>query len=142
LGSAIIDKDLMEEVIKLIRGVDSILISSEDPKKLANFYKEKVGLKQTMEFEYGEKGETGYMFEVGKTGISILPHSDIKGKNSNPARIMINIEVDDEEKELKKLKKAGVKCIEDIYHMQDYGLIATFEDPDGNYFQLVQVRAN
>ncbi len=126
----------------MIRGVDSILISSEDPKKLANFYKEKVGLKQTMEFEYGEKGETGYMFEVGKIGISILPHSEIKGKNLNPARIMVNIEVDDCQKECERVKKAGVRCVAEMYHVEGYGYICTFEDPDGNYFQLVQVRAS
>ena len=53
---------------------------------------------------------------------------------------MINLEVDDIEKEVERLKKAKVKLIQDIYHIEDYGKIATFEDIDGNYFQLVQVR--
>lgn len=126
----------------MIRGVDSILISSENPKQLAEFYKDKVGLNQTDEFEYGEDGATGYMFDVGKTGINILPHSDIKGKNPNPSRIMVNIEVYDCEAECERVKKAGVKVVADVYHVEGYGLICTFEDPDGNYFQLVQVREN
>ena len=53
---------------------------------------------------------------------------------------MFNLEVDDIEKEVERLKKAMVKLIQDIYHIEDYGKIATFEDVDGNYFQLVQTR--
>lgn len=125
----------------MINGLDGILISSENPKALADFYKDKVGLEFDTEFEYGEDGEVGFMFKVGSTGLTILPHSDIKGKNSNPARIMLNIEVDDEEAEVKKLKDAGVKVIAETYHIEGYGFVTTFEDVDGNYFQLVQVRA-
>ncbi|MBI2020605.1 hypothetical protein HYS94_04255 [Candidatus Daviesbacteria bacterium] len=90
----------------------------------------------------GEDGQTGYSFSLGNTELYINPHSEIKGKNSNPPRIMLNIEVDDCEAEAKRLKEAGVKVIQDTYHVQGYGLIATFADPDGNYFQFVQVRAS
>lgn len=124
----------------MIKGIDAILIASENPKALADFYKDKVGLTFEDEFEYGEKGEAGFMFKVGSTGLTILPHNEIKGKNSNPARIMLNIEVDNEEAEVKRLKDSGVKVVAQIYHVEGYGYIATFEDVDGNYFQLVQVR--
>ncbi len=124
----------------MIKGLDSILISSENPKALADFYKDKVGLTFEDEFEYGEKGEAGFMFKVGSTGLTILPHDLVKGKNSNPARIMLNIEVDDIETEVKRLEEAGVKKVADTYHVEGYGLIATFEDLDGNYFQFVQVK--
>ncbi len=124
----------------MIKGVDAILISSEDPKKLSDFYKEKVGLDQKGEMEYGEDGSTAYEFDLKNLTLVILPHSEIKGQNPNPARIMVNIEVDDCEAECKKVKDAGVNCIQEVYHVENYGLICTFEDPDGNYFQLVQVR--
>jgi len=45
------------------------------------------------------------------------------------------------EKEVKRIKRAKVTVQQDIYHVEGYGLIATFVDPDGNFFQLVQVRA-
>ncbi|MBI2039548.1 VOC family protein [Candidatus Microgenomates bacterium] len=126
----------------MIKGLDAVLISSENPKALADFYKDKVGLQFEDEFEYGEKGEAGFMFKVGATGLTILPHDKVKGKNQDSSRIMLNIEVDDEEVEVKRLKEAGVKVVQDVYHVEGYGLIATFEDPDGNYFQFVQVRAS
>ena len=56
--------------------------------------------------------------------------------------LMINIEVDDIKKEEKRLKDAKVKQVKPIYHVEEYGYISTFADPDGNYFQIVQVRAD
>ena len=126
----------------MIKGVDSILIASENPKVLADFYKEKVGAEYIDEFVYGEDSATGYMLKLGSVGLNILPHSEVHGKNDSPARIMVNIEVDDCEKECQKVKDNGVKVITEMYHMEGYGYIGTFEDPDGNYFQLVQVRSS
>lgn len=124
----------------MIKGLEAILIGSENATKLAKFYREKVGLKQGMEMEIGDKGEKGFDFELKGTNLYILDHSEVKGKNKQPPRVMFNLEVDDMDKEAVRLKKNGVKVVQDTYHVEDYGLIATFEDLDGNYFQLVQVR--
>ncbi len=125
----------------MIKGIEAILIFSEDAKALAHFYQHKVGLSLTENMEIGEKGEEGYEFTMENTTIYIMDHSKVKGKSSQPERIMLNIEVDDIEKEADRLIKEGVKQIEPIYHMQGYGLISPFEDLDGNYFQIVQVKA-
>lgn len=125
----------------MIRGVEAILLSSERPRKLADFYKNIVGLKVTMEFELGEKNEEGFAFEkIGGCNIYILHHSKVKGKNTHPERVIFNLEVDDIKKEFTRIKKAGAKVVQETYHVEEYGQIATFEDPDGNYFQIVQVR--
>ena len=127
----------------MIKGIESITLFSENAKKLADFYKNKVGLKMTLEAEVGEQGENLFGFEIkGGSGFYIMDHSDVKGKNKDPKRIILNLEVSDIEEDVKRLDDAGVKKIADIYHMQNYGYIATFEDPDGNYFQLVQVKAS
>lgn len=124
----------------MVKRVESVTLFSENPTALYNFYKDTVGIKFTIEAELGE-GEDLFGFEpkVG-SGFYIVHHSDLKGKTKEPKRVIINFEVGDIEKEFKRLKKAGVKVIAQIYHVQDYGYIATFEDPDGNYFQLVKVR--
>ena len=126
----------------MIKALEAVLIGSEDAGKLAKFYKETVGLKQTMEMELGEEGQKGYDFELEGANLYILDHSDVKGKSGDPSRVMFNLEVDDIEKETKRLKDAGVKMVQDVYHVEGYGLITTFQDPDGNYFQFVQVRAS
>lgn len=126
----------------MVRGVDSVTLFSANAKKLADFYKTKVGLKCTVEAEMGEKGEGLYGFEFKKgSGFYIIDHSKVKGRNKQPERYIINFEVDNIEKEVKRLEKEKVKKIQDIYHVEDYGYIATFEDSDGNYFQLVKVRS-
>ncbi|OGD84619.1 hypothetical protein A2165_02265 [Candidatus Curtissbacteria bacterium RBG_13_40_7] len=126
----------------MIKAIESILLSSEDGQKLADFYKEKVGLKLGDEMEVGDKGEKGFEFELEGVNLYIMDHSKVKGKSHDPSRIMFNLEVDDIEKEAKRLKDNKVKVVQDIYHVEGYGLIATFEDIDGNYFQFVQIRAS
>ena len=127
----------------MIRGLESVILSSGNASKLAKFYKEKVGLKSTGEFEMGEgkdKGEV-YSFEFkNMSDLYIMDHSKVKGENKNPERHLLNFEVDDVKKEVMRMKKAKVKVVKDTYHLEGYGWIATFEDVDGNYFQLVQVR--
>ena len=126
----------------MIRGIESILLFTGSAKKLAAFYRETVGLKVTFEGVMGEHGEEIYSFEMkkGGPGLNVIDHSDVKGKSKDPKRFIFNLEVDAIEREVARLKKAGVKLIQDTYHIQEYGYVATFTDPDGNYFQLVQVR--
>jgi len=127
----------------MIRGFESLLIGSENAKKLTDFYKEKVGLEIGLEAEMGEANEALYELKLGKgPNIYIIDHSKVNGKNKNPDRVIFNLEVDEIKKEVERLKKAKVKQIQDVYHIEGYGWISTFEDIDGNYFQLVQVRAS
>lgn len=125
----------------MIRGMESILLYSASAKKLAAFYRDTVGLKVTFEAVMGARDEEIYEFKLKGSTLNILDHSDIHGKAKEPKRFMMNLEVSDIEKEVARLKKKKVRVIADIYHIQDYGYIATFEDVDGNYFQFVQVRA-
>lgn len=126
----------------MIRALEAILLSSGNPRKLADFYKKIVGLKLTLEMEMGDKGEEAFSFEkIGGANLYVIHHSKIKGKNKQPERVMFNLEVDKIENEVKRLNAKKVKLVQDIYHVEGYGKIATFEDPDGNYFQFVQVRA-
>lgn len=131
-----------EGVRTVIKAIESITLFSENAKNLADFYKNKVGLKMTMEAEVGE-GDNLFGFEFeGGPGLYVMDHSKVKGKQKEPERIIFNLEVSDIEGDVKKLDEAGVKKIQDTYHMQNYGYLATFEDLDGNFFQLVQIRAS
>lgn len=125
----------------MFRGIDAILLYSQDADKLAVFYKEKVGLDVSVMGEYGEEKVKIYGVKVGESKqLVIMNHTKVKGKNKEPERYMINYEVKNIEEAVGKLTKNKVKKIQDTYHIEDYGKVATFEDIDGNYFQLVQVR--
>jgi len=121
--------------------MESLTLFSESAKNLAAFYRDIVGIKISLEAEMGEKGEELYELKLGKgPNLYVIDHSKVKGKNTNPDRIIFNLEVDDIKKEVARLKKAKVKQIQDTYHIEGYGWISTFEDIDGNYFQFVQIR--
>lgn len=113
----------------------SIMIFSEDPDKLANFYKEVFQKDPDMD----EEEYKGFM--VGSGFISIGPHDKVHGKNSNPERIMINLETKEVKEEFERIKQIeGVSIIAEPYEMGDENMkawIATLADPDGNYFQLM-----
>ena len=113
--------------------LNSLLLFSEAPKKLIDFYRQV--LAREPKWQEGEFSG----FEVGACALVIGPHSELHGRNKNPERTMFNFETNDVKAEFERMKKLGAKVIAEPYHMgDDQGhLIATLADPDGNYFQLM-----
>lgn len=111
----------------------SVMIGTMQPKVLAQFY-EKV-------FERKADWTDGnwYGWQIGNTHLTIGEHSEVKGKAKEPQRIILNLETDQVEKEFERIKKTGAKVIKEPYNPGEAEgmLIATFADPDGNYFQLM-----
>jgi predicted enzyme related to lactoylglutathione lyase len=111
---------------------NGILIGSEDPKRLTDYYTKLLGAP-------GYADESYSTWEIGSGSISIGPHSEVHGKNTAPGRIIWNIESDDVQGDFDRLKAAGAVVIREPYSFE--GLpdtwIATLADPDDNYFQLI-----
>ena len=110
--------------------LNSIMIGSTNPKKLAEFYEKVFDQKPDM-----QEGEW-YGWSVGSTFFSVGKHSEVKGKAKEPQRMIVNLETKEVEKEFKRIEKTGATVIKEPYEMQG-AMIATFADPDGNYFQLM-----
>lgn len=111
---------------------NSILIGSEDPARLVEYYTRLLGEPQMSDETY-----TGWM--IGSGFIGIGPHSEVKGASVHPGRIIWNIESTDVQADFDRLKDAGGIVIAEPYAFESGGpmSIATFADPDGNYFQLM-----
>lgn len=124
----------------MVKGLDGILLASENAKALAEFYEGKVGIKIKEEYEMGEDSSVFEMASGEGSSFMILDHSEVKGKSKEPQRFLMNFEVDNIDQAISEVSGKGVKVIAEKYHVEGYGYIATFEDLDGNYFQLVQVR--
>ena len=110
---------------------NSILIGSEDPARLADYYTKLFG-----EPTWDENGYTGWL--LGSGSVTVGPHSEVSGRNPQPGRLIWNIESDDVQRDFERLKAAGATVIREPYAFEDApgSLIATFADPDDNYFQL------
>jgi predicted enzyme related to lactoylglutathione lyase len=111
---------------------NNILIGSEDPQRLADYYTKLFG-KPTME----DSGYSGW--QIGSGFISVGPHSEVHGKNQQPGRLLVNIESKDVQADFDRFKAAGAIVIREPYVLGEgdqQGTIATLADPDDNYFQL------
>ncbi|HEV3483844.1 MAG TPA: VOC family protein [Vicinamibacterales bacterium] len=127
---------------------NSILIGSEDPQALTAYYAKLLG-KAT----YEDSAYTSW--QLGNGMVSIGPHDEVTGKNAQPGRLIWNIETTDVRGEFDRFVAAGAIVVREPYvpggaagsgesgeggdggGPGDAFLIATFADPDGNYFQLM-----
>jgi predicted enzyme related to lactoylglutathione lyase len=116
----------------MIKGLRGATIWSEDLGNLLPFYRDVLGLGvgvQTPGFVVLGDGEA--------PALALGTHSEVHGRNGDPARHMVALTSDDVRADWKRLKDAGVEFVEDP---TDYGTvrIATLKDPDGNLVQLLQ----
>jgi predicted enzyme related to lactoylglutathione lyase len=109
----------------------SILIGSEDPKALVDYYSKLFG-----DPMWTEGGYTSW--QIGSGWVTVGVHSEVKGKNAQPGRVIWDIETPDVKGDFERFKASGATVVQEPYTMEgmDGGFIATFADPDGNYFQL------
>ena len=112
----------------------SVMLGSSEPKALADFYKKFLEL--IPEWSDGEWSA----FKIGTGGMAIGPHSEVNGKNSEPGRIMLNLESDNVQEDFERIKAIGATVIAEPYDAGDENsglmMMSTFADPDGNYFQI------
>jgi predicted enzyme related to lactoylglutathione lyase len=112
---------------------NSILIGSDDPGRLAEYYTRLFG-----EPGWSDGGFTGW--QIGSGSVTVGAHSDVHGPNAQPGRIIWNIETPDVRGEFDRLRAAGAIVVREPYGFDgapEDALIATLADPDGNYFQLM-----
>lgn len=112
--------------------LNSIMIGTKQPKVLAAFYEKVLG--KPAEMSDPKAGFWGW--KVGSAYFTILDHSEMGGKTKDPGRMMFNFETMLVKEEFARLQALGALVIREPYEMEG-GWIATFADPDGNYFQLV-----
>ena len=113
--------------------LNSTILFSDKPKDLLEFYKKVLNMEPNWSNgDYSDFKTGGAYFEIG-------PHDKLHGKNKTPERLLLNFHVKDVGVEFKRIKDLGAEVIQEPYvPNEDTRLtIATFEDPDGNYFQIM-----
>jgi predicted enzyme related to lactoylglutathione lyase len=118
----------------MIKGLSAVSVWSADLKNLLPFYRDVLRLKVVI-----ESPRFVVLGEAGGPSVGLGTHSDVRGRNADPARHMIGLTTDDLAADWKRLKAAGVEFVE---APTDYDTvsIATLKDPEGNLIQLIQRR--
>ena len=118
----------------MIKGLRGATIWSENLNNLLPFYRDVLGLKVGLQIE-----GFAVLGDLGTPTLALGTHSQVHGRNTDPARHMVGLVTDDVDADWKRLKGAGVQFVEDP---KDYGnvRIATLKDPEGNLVQLLQFR--
>jgi predicted enzyme related to lactoylglutathione lyase len=111
--------------------ISGVMIGANDVDTLAAFYTKVLG---PSSFRDGD-----WYFWFNQGAVMLGPHSDVKGRNPEPQRMMIMLEVDDVKATFDELKTAGAEVVAEPYRPQENEenfWLATLADPEGNYFQL------
>lgn len=118
--------------------ISTLLVWSEDAKKLADWYKNTFDLKVVSKLNHPQDTGVLFAFPDGDTWLWIGQHSEVHGKSQDPHRHMFNINVDSVSEAHDYLVKKGVKFFAKPFKaptMDKY--FATLKDPDGNFVQLI-----
>jgi predicted enzyme related to lactoylglutathione lyase len=112
--------------------LNSLLIGSEDPQRLVDYYTKLFGAPAM-----SDGGYTGW--QLGSGWLTVGPHDQVKGKNGHPGRLIWNIETTDVNGTFERFKAAGAIVVAEPYSFEGApdSRIATLADPDDNYFQLM-----
>ena len=116
--------------------LNNIMLGSDDSKRLGDFYAKVLGAPVS---EWSDEAGGWFSFRVGDGSLAIGPHSEVKGKNEQPGRIMMNFSTPDVQGEFERLKELGAEVVAEPYSPGGGPdmTMCTFADPDGNYFQLM-----
>ena len=112
--------------------LSTVMIGSDDPTRLRGFYTELLG-----EPGWEDGGYTGW--QVGASMLMIGPHSEVTGRNAMPGRLILNFETTTFDDEFARIQALGAVVQREPYQPGDEAgdlWLATFEDPDGNFFQI------
>ncbi len=110
----------------------SVMIGSQNPKRLAEFYEE------VFEKKADWSDGNWFGFKIEGSFITIGEHSEVKERAMEPQRIFLNFYTNEVKEDFERIKKIeGAEVIKEPYSPDESKmLISTFADPDGNYFQL------
>lgn len=115
----------------------TIMVGTDQPEAMARFYGETLGLQRVSTFR-------DPVFEAAGGFIRILDHSEISGPTVEPARMQINLFVDDVGSEFRRVMSSdpSVRVHREPEQESWGGEVATLLDPDGNFVQLLELVAD
>jgi predicted enzyme related to lactoylglutathione lyase len=107
--------------------IGSLLVGSSNVDQMKEWYRKAFGI---------QENEMG-AFAFGPVQLFIETHSEVSGPTKEPARVIINLDVDDARAMEAQVNAAGANWVRPV-EQESFGLIGTVADPDGNLVQIIQ----
>ncbi|HEX5114658.1 MAG TPA: VOC family protein [Pseudonocardiaceae bacterium] len=106
----------------------SILLGTTDPGRLRAFYERVFDV---------VPDKNGWLL-LGSVSVLMDPRDDVQPRNPEPGRVVLNIDTDDAQAVVDRLDALGARVLCRL-EPRTNGLFTTFEDPDGNLVQVLQL---
>ena len=112
----------------------TLMVGTNQIEAMTRFYGETLGLRRVDKFR-------DPVFEAAGGFIRLLDHSEISGPTREPARMQINLFVDEVGSEYERVMSADptVRVHRRPERESWGGEVATLLDPDGNFVQLLEL---
>jgi predicted enzyme related to lactoylglutathione lyase len=115
----------------------SILLGTTNPHRLRDWYA--AAFKPEGD-GFTEVSPTMFAGSFGGVGVLIDGRDDVADKNPEPGRVILNFHVEDACATAAHLDDLGVTWLVELEE-RDGGLFGTLIDPDGNYIQIIELKA-
>ena len=119
---------------KRVTGIGGVFLRSKEPKRLARWYRERLGMEiedQVLVYEWLSP-KPGH--RAGATVWAALPSNDRDWGRGHPTA-MVNYRVEDLDRLLAQLREEGVE-VDGKTEESEYGRFGWVTDPDGNRIEL------
>lgn len=119
-----------------LKSICGVILVSADPARLAAFYGRVLGCR----FEREEHGglEPHFGTDVGEIHFGIHPPGNFRRRSAGAAATVVAFNVSSLQDAMRELAELGATQIQPP-HDEGFGPVASYLDPDGNQFELVEL---
>jgi predicted enzyme related to lactoylglutathione lyase len=119
-----------------VRSICGAILVSDDPQALARFYADALGLTFAREEHGGLAPHWGV--DIGTVHFGIHPPQNFKRSSAGQGSVVLTFDVTSLSECASRLEGLGAACIQPP-HDEGFGMVASFTDPDGNQFEVVEL---
>jgi predicted enzyme related to lactoylglutathione lyase len=119
-----------------VKSICGAIIISRQPEALARFYTEALGLSFEREDHAGLAPHWGV--DIGCVHFGIHPPENFEGQAVGQASVVLAFDVTSLSQSQERLDRLGAPCVQ-APHDEGFGRVASFQDPEGNRFEIVEL---
>lgn len=120
-----------------VKSICGVILAARQPDALAGFYADALGL----EFERETHGGLDEHFgvDIGQVHFGIHPAVNLRRETVGNASVNIAFNVESLAAVTARLAELGARQLA-AAHDEGFGVVAAYEDPEGNSFEVVELR--